>query len=672
MAGGGGSIRAGAAFVEIWLNDTRLVRGLRRAQAKLKAFGAAVRATGMRMMMAGAAIAAPLILAVKHFASMGDSIHKMSARTGIGAAALSELGFAAERSGTNLKTLEKGIQRMQRNIVDAGRGLSTAVDAFDMLGLSVEDLDGLSPEKQFELLADRISKIEDPTRRAAVAQMVFGKAGAALIPLLSEGAAGMDKLRKKARELGITMSDKDAAAAAKLTDALSDVWMSLKAGAFHIGAALGDSLTTAAKNVSEFIATMISWVKENQGLIVSVAQLAGALLAGGAALVTLGILFGSMAAIIGGVISVFGLVVAVVLKVVAVIGFILSPIGLVIAAVVALGAYLLYTTTAGGQALSWLGDMFSGLKDDALAAWKGIGDALAAGDIGLAAEILWLSLKMVWQKGVHELNKLWVEVTSFFVTAWNTAIFATAKTMVNHQADMRRGWIETTAVMTDVWMSFCNVLSSAFRDVVGEIQKAWILVKGLMDGLSMEEIALQALQVDRDTAAAKDKDANDFGVVAEARANDRNRRLSVIDNNRNKTLAALDAERRRKASALDADNKRAVSGTQASLDAAKAKRDKALAKAAHAARFKAGQRDGKPPAVPDFQREDMLANMGLAGLGGATKTSEASGTFSAFAVRGMQTGGPMERVAKATENTATSTNSIDEQLAEKRGVLFTT
>ena len=39
----------------------------------------------------------------------------------------------------------------------------------------------------------------------------------------------------------------------------------------------------------------------------------------------------------------------------------------------------------------------------------GISDALAAGDIALAAEILWLSLKVIWQQGVAALNKAWAD-----------------------------------------------------------------------------------------------------------------------------------------------------------------------------------------------------------------------------------------------------------------------
>ncbi len=55
-----GSIRAGRAFVELLANDSKLVRGLRAAQTKLKAFGAAVTGMGMKMMELGATTLTPL------------------------------------------------------------------------------------------------------------------------------------------------------------------------------------------------------------------------------------------------------------------------------------------------------------------------------------------------------------------------------------------------------------------------------------------------------------------------------------------------------------------------------------------------------------------------------------------------------------------------------------
>ena len=49
------SVRAGRAFVELFADDKRLVRGLKTASAKLKAWGASVTAIGRSMFTGGAA-----------------------------------------------------------------------------------------------------------------------------------------------------------------------------------------------------------------------------------------------------------------------------------------------------------------------------------------------------------------------------------------------------------------------------------------------------------------------------------------------------------------------------------------------------------------------------------------------------------------------------------------
>ncbi|MFP3938352.1 MAG: hypothetical protein ACLFVW_08415 [Phycisphaerae bacterium] len=127
---------------------------------------------------------------------------------------------------------------MQSNILEAGRGLSTANDALAELGLTFGDLDGLSPEEQFKLLAERISRVADPTRKAALAMMLFGRSGTNLLPMFERGAACIQQLREEARQLGLTMPGKDAATAERFTDALDRMWKVVRMGVFHIGAAL--------------------------------------------------------------------------------------------------------------------------------------------------------------------------------------------------------------------------------------------------------------------------------------------------------------------------------------------------------------------------------------------------------------------------------------------------
>ena len=76
---------------------------------------------------------------------------QMSQRTGISVETLSELGYAAQLSGVDVETLETAIKRMQKTIIGAAEGSQAAVEALAELGLTVEDLRGLSPDQQFKL-----------------------------------------------------------------------------------------------------------------------------------------------------------------------------------------------------------------------------------------------------------------------------------------------------------------------------------------------------------------------------------------------------------------------------------------------------------------------------------------------------------------------------------------
>lgn len=409
------SIRAGRAFVELFADDTKLVRGLRSAERRLRTFGNGIRTLGLKMMAIGGALLAPLIGSAKAFSKMGDAVAKMAKRTGLSVETLSELRFVASQTGTEFATLENGFRRMQRSIYDAGRGLSTALDALTDLGLRFEDLDGLSPEAQFKLLAEHIRQIKDPTKKAAIAMSLFGRTGTNLLPMFNQGADGINALQEEARRLGLTMRGEDAKAAEDFTDAMNSLWKVVKMTTFHIGAALAPALEKMTDVVTNIAVKINDWIQQNRAVIVTIGKVILAVLAGGAALVVLGtiisglgLVIGKLAAVITGMGTVFQMLGAA-------IAFLVSPIGLVITALGTLGAYLVYTTDVAGQAVDWLGTKFGTLKDDAVTAYQGIADAMAAGDMALAAKVLWLTVKMEWTRGVNYLEKMWLNFKHFFV-----------------------------------------------------------------------------------------------------------------------------------------------------------------------------------------------------------------------------------------------------------------
>jgi len=660
-----GGIRAGRAFVELFADDSKLVRGLRAAEKKLKAFGQGIRNLGLKVIGLGAAILAPLAASAKFFSSYGDQVAKMAKRTGLSVETLSELRFVASQTGTEFESLEMAFRKMQRSIFDAGRGLSTQTDALDELGLKFEDLDGLSPEHQFKLLADRIGKVEDPTKRAAIAMSLFGRTGTNLLPMFAAGAKGIEQLQERARELGLTMSKEDAESAEEFTDALDALWKVIKMGVFNVGAALAPTLQMIAEKITAVATKVSAWIKQNRQLIVTVLKIGAIVMAAGIALVALGTTISGLGSAIGLLITVVTTVVAVFKLLAATIAFVVSPIGLVIAAMAALGAFMIQATDVSAKALDWLGDRFQGLKDTALAAWRGIGDALAAGDISLAAKILWLTLKMEFQKGINVLKAAWLKFKHFFIDIGNKAFFGllAAGEMAWH--GMQVAWIETVAFFKKLWHSFASGVASTWRKVVGWVERRIHDVHGIVDSDFDAEEAKRLSEQQQRADLNRIQQEKDAAISAVERERDLKRKQEAAVHEQTLGLIGREYDESRNRLDDEAANQRRES--EVALEQARQEWLAAL-EAARQRRI-AAEEGGGPGRLESPNDLIEKARRALDGLGD-TIDKEAEnvgvrGTFNAAAIQALQAGGNTdERIAKAAEDTARNTKRIERAILE--------
>jgi len=645
-------IRAGRAFVELGVSD-KLSAGLRRAQKQLEAFGAGLRAVGVRMAGIGLAAVTSLFGAARMFATVGDDLEEMSQRTGVSVEALSELGFAADIAGSDLETLETGIKHMQRAIVEAADGSEAAQQALAKLGLSAADLAGLSPDEQFKRMADGIARIEDPALRVALAMQIFGRSGTKLIPLLSDGAAGIEALQEQARRLGLTISTETAHDAAELNDALDSLWRVVRQGVFTIGAALAPTLKDLAEQITRVIVTATDWIKRNREVVVWALKMAAAVAATGIALIVLGVTIsgigaalGLLAGVISGVGTVFGLIGAA-------IGALLSPIGLAVAAVVGLGGALLVTSGAGGEALSWLMAQFTRLRDWVGKVVGGISDALAAGDIALAAQVLWLSLKVIWQQGVAALNKAWLGAKEFFVSTaysmWYGALAAAE--IVFHALEV--SWIETTSFLSKTWTRFTSGFQKVWESASSWVAKRMLEIQGVFDSGLDVEAAKQAVdqQLEARFAEIDQGSQRDIAERESRRVSERDQAAAIHE----ATLAEIGQSFEDAQAALRANTEAGVAESQAALDEAKRRLEQALAEAR--AKREAAEAEGGPSRLP----EDLLSRFDdqIDGLGDLlAKGISVRGTFNAAGVAGLGGGDAAERTARATEQTAKNTKRL--------------
>lgn len=141
-----------------------------------------------------------------------DQLGKVAQRTGIAVEALSSLRVAAALNEVTFEQLTVGLQHFNQ-AVDKGS------PAFRRLGIDLNQFK--TPEEKLNAVADAFEKTKDGAAKTAVAIEIFGRAGAALIPLLNEGSEGLRKYHEEAERLGVAFGPEQARRAQEFNDNLT-------------------------------------------------------------------------------------------------------------------------------------------------------------------------------------------------------------------------------------------------------------------------------------------------------------------------------------------------------------------------------------------------------------------------------------------------------------------
>lgn len=283
----------GKVVVEILADDKAYKEGLRKSEKALDLFDKKTqriaKRAGKAFLAGGIAISAALAGVVFHAARAGDELDKMSLRTGETVENLSRLSFAADISGTSLQAVETGIRRLSRNMNDFRDGTGEAAESFERLGIDVVNTEGELRTNLDVLteIADKLNELGSEAEKTAIAQELFGRSGANLLPLLKQGSAGIQALMDRADELGIVMTTAGATISAEFSDSVTELTTVVKMGAVQ----LGQTLLPAIQNIIEKITDLtarFNKLTENQKKIIGWTTAIGggfSLIAGGALLI---------------------------------------------------------------------------------------------------------------------------------------------------------------------------------------------------------------------------------------------------------------------------------------------------------------------------------------------------------------------------------------------------
>lgn len=198
--------------------ETDMTRTSKQQAARMKKMEQEAAKAGKAV--AGAFTAATAAMTAMVYASTktADEMQKMSQRTGLSTEELSKYKHVTDLADVSIEQFGKGIGKMQRSLVDASNGLVTQQRAFDRLGLSVDELLKLSPEQQFEEIAEAISGLESATLRSASAQEIFGRSGTELLSVMQGGKKAILATKEEAESFNLVISQEFADASALFND----------------------------------------------------------------------------------------------------------------------------------------------------------------------------------------------------------------------------------------------------------------------------------------------------------------------------------------------------------------------------------------------------------------------------------------------------------------------
>jgi hypothetical protein len=182
-----------------------------------------------------------------------DASGKLAARLGMSVESLQGLQLAAQMAGVS--DLTPVLQKMSITLGQAASGAKPAMEALAGIGLSIDDLAGMSPDEQFKAIAAAINAIPDPAARAAAAVRIFGEQGVALLPLMAQN---LEEVQARMERLGAVLSADQTEAIEGMNDALTMVQATFQGIIGQVVGNLAPVVTALAEEILAMVESFTS------------------------------------------------------------------------------------------------------------------------------------------------------------------------------------------------------------------------------------------------------------------------------------------------------------------------------------------------------------------------------------------------------------------------------
>ena len=398
---------------------------------------------------AGVAAVAIGALAVKS-GKAADNLNTLSKKYHIGTAELQKYGAAANLVDVDVETIAKSHTKLTRSMANAESGNKRAAAAFKTLGVSLKDANGelRSSDEVWNDTIEALGKIENPTKRDAVAMDIFGKSAAELNPLIEDGGEAYKKLSDTLKKYNIDFIDQDTLDKANEFNDDLDTMKAVGALAFQtVGAKLAGFLLPAMGKLLNIVGKIMNWISKLDPTVLTIVGTLAVLVAGIAPVL---LLLGKLAFAIS---AITGLAATLGISIGALAAPVLIIIGVIAALVVA--GVLLYKNwdkikAMAKKLLQNLKRTFTQIKTNIINAWNQIKAKVSAAVTAVKTKVT-----TTFEAVKNKAKSIWTNIKTAIVNAW-TGI----KTKVSNAV---------TAVKTKV--------TNGFNSLKDSVKKAWDKIK---------------------------------------------------------------------------------------------------------------------------------------------------------------------------------------------------
>jgi len=229
-------------FGSILIDDKQAIDSLNKSEKKAKDSEKALQnlskqagELGKKMAIGvGAAVTALGALVMKS-AEATDRVDKMSQRLGMSRQAFQEWDYILSQNGVSMDSMNTAMKSMTAAMSSLSEEGKKGEETLGKLGISIDDLKNLKQEEVFEKAVRALQNMDEGFEKARLSQMLFGKQGQEMLPMLNQSKGSIDELKQKAHDLGLVLGDEQIDAGVKFKDTMDSMTRSLGSMATQVG-----------------------------------------------------------------------------------------------------------------------------------------------------------------------------------------------------------------------------------------------------------------------------------------------------------------------------------------------------------------------------------------------------------------------------------------------------